>query len=331
MGARGGALRGRRGRASPPCCSRRSWPSAGPGDAFELLSAIPLLDFGDYQSLPFPLAYDGPLNTGSPGGFLSDSAESLLLFYLPLALVLALAGGARGRGAAVPARGLVAGRGRACSRSGCCTTCSRAPTLFHTAPLAVMVGGARGVGGAGARRAAAAAGAAAAVAAAGLAFARRRGRSTALWLVARDGGTPLDLPVADGVRVPERTARELEAAVRAIQARVPPGEPIYVAPRAQRPRHGRQPAALRARRPAEPDALRHPGAGRGHVGAGPARDRRRPRAHAPARRRARHRRRVTAAPEPNAAGRSSGVTLLDDYLARTYREAERYGRARASL
>jgi len=34
---------------------------------------------------------------------------------------------------------------------------------------------------------------------------------------------------------------------------------------------------------------------------------------------------VTAAPEPNAAGRSSGVRLLDDYLARRYRPGERVG------
>ena len=34
---------------------------------------------------------------------------------------------------------------------------------------------------------------------------------------------------------------------------------------------------------------------------------------------------VTAAPEPNAAGRSSGVTLLDDHLARAYRETARFG------
>ena len=34
---------------------------------------------------------------------------------------------------------------------------------------------------------------------------------------------------------------------------------------------------------------------------------------------------VTAAAEPNAAGRSSGVRLLDDYLARSYRPAGRIG------
>ncbi len=35
---------------------------------------------------------------------------------------------------------------------------------------------------------------------------------------------------------------------------------------------------------------------------------------------------LTAAPEPNRAGESSGVTLLDEYLAQAYRPAARYGR-----
>jgi hypothetical protein len=34
---------------------------------------------------------------------------------------------------------------------------------------------------------------------------------------------------------------------------------------------------------------------------------------------------LTAAPEPNRAGESSGVTLLDDYLEREYRETQRFG------
>ncbi|MEI7889833.1 MAG: hypothetical protein WCI34_05945, partial [Actinomycetes bacterium] len=34
---------------------------------------------------------------------------------------------------------------------------------------------------------------------------------------------------------------------------------------------------------------------------------------------------ITAAPEPNLAGKSSGVTLLDEYLKRSYRELARFG------
>jgi hypothetical protein len=34
---------------------------------------------------------------------------------------------------------------------------------------------------------------------------------------------------------------------------------------------------------------------------------------------------LTAFPEPNRAGESSGVRILDDYLAREYRQTERFG------
>ena len=52
---RGGALRGASPRASPALLFAPFVALAGPGDAFELLIRYPLLDFSDYQSLPFPL------------------------------------------------------------------------------------------------------------------------------------------------------------------------------------------------------------------------------------------------------------------------------------
>jgi hypothetical protein len=302
---------------------------AGPGDAFELLVRYPLLDFSDYQSLPFPLSYDGPLNTSSPGGFLSDSAESLLLFYVPLALVVALAG-ALACGAlrfrreedwwriapAVLALGMLH------------YLLARAD-LFHTAPLMVMAAilaawAAPAVrGGAAGRRGAAAARAAAAVALAGLAFATAEGLDR-VWLVARAGGTPLDLPVADGVRVPAATARDQEAAVAAIQGRVPAGAPIYVVPRrSDLVTAGNPLLYVLADRP---NPTRYDIEAPGVVTSAPVQreivadlERTRPRVVI------RDTSRVTAAPEPNAAGRSSGVVLLDDYLARTYRETDRFG------
>ena len=140
-------------RASAPpsaCASRRAhwwWPpriyvpvvaAAGLGDSFDLLVRYPLEDFSDYQSLPFPLDYDGPRNTGSPGGFLSDSAENLLVFYLPLALVLGLVG-------ALAALALRFDRERwwqlaaAVFALGMAHYLVTRADLFHTAPLAVMV------------------------------------------------------------------------------------------------------------------------------------------------------------------------------------------------
>ncbi|MGH2824847.1 MAG: hypothetical protein ACRDLY_17865, partial [Thermoleophilaceae bacterium] len=111
---------------------------AGLADSWELLVRYPIEEFGDYQSLPFPFDYDGPLNTGSLGGFLSDSAENLLVFYLPLALVLGLAGAllalaVRFRPGRWPQ---VAG---AVFALGMLHYLLVRPDIFHTAPLAVMV------------------------------------------------------------------------------------------------------------------------------------------------------------------------------------------------
>src|SRR5215216_3304434 len=108
---------------------------AGLGPSFDLLIDYPLTDFAEYQSLPFPVDYDGPLNTASIGGFLEDSAENLLVFYLPLVLVIGLTVGllavARDR---APLRIAVAvfavGMGHYLVTR---------PDIFHTAPLAVLV------------------------------------------------------------------------------------------------------------------------------------------------------------------------------------------------
>jgi hypothetical protein len=313
---------------------------AGPGDAFELLIRYPLLDFGDYQALPFPLSYDGPLNTSSPGGFLSDSAESLLLFYLPLALVLGLAG-------AIVAGALRFRRDQwqrvatAVFTLGMLHYMLARTDAFHTGPLVVMtailaawaapaLGGAAAAGGsaadtAGPRparrpRAAAVAGA---VAVAALAFAVVEGADR-VWLVLRGGGTPLALGVADGVRVPAAQARALEATVRTIRARVPPGEPIYVLPRRSDLVTAGDPLLyLLADRP---NPTRYDIEAPGVVTSAPVQreivrdlERARPRVIV------RDTSPATAAREPNKAGESSGVTLLDDYVARAYRPLERHG------
>jgi hypothetical protein len=296
---------------------------AGAGDSWELLIRYPVLDFADYQSLPFPLAYDGPLNTGSLGGFLSDSAESMLLFYLPLALVLALAGA------------LVAGALRfrreewwkvavAVFSLGMLHYLLARADAFHTGPLAVMVAvlAAWAAAALAAPRALPAA-IAAAVALGGLGYALVEGADRA-WLLARDAGTPLDLAVADGVLVPERQARELEATVRAVQARVSPGEPIYVVPRRSDLVTAGNPLlyVLAGRPNPTPYDIQAPGV----VTTAPVQreivadlERARPRVVV------RDTSPVTAAPEPSAAGESTGVTLLDDYLADAYREVERFG------
>ena len=126
------------------------------------------------------------------GGFLSDSAESLLLFYLPLALVLGLRGRAGGRRAAVHARGMVAGGGRGVrARDAALPAGARRPVPHRSAGGHGR--GARRLGGAGAaagRWAAIAAVVAAALACAGARLRGRRGRRPRLARCARAGGTP---------------------------------------------------------------------------------------------------------------------------------------------
>ena len=137
-------------------------------------------------------------------------------------------------------------------------------------------------------------------------------------------GRPLALPVADGVRVPAAEARALEETVAAIQARVPPGAPIYVLPRrSDLVTAGNPLLYVLANRP---NPTRYDIEAPGVVTSEPVQreivadlQRTRPRVVV------RDTSPVTAAREPNAAGRSSGVTLLDEYVARTYREVARHG------
>ena len=285
MGARGGALRGRGGRASPPCCSRRSSSLAGPGRRVRAADPLPAARL---RRLPVAAVPARPTTGRSTRARPAASCPTP-----PRACCCSTC------------RSRSCWRSRARSRPGALRfrraedwwrvapavfalgmlhyLLARAD-LFHTAPLAVMVGGARGVGRAGAGPRAAPPG--------------RRPRSPppALGVRGRRGRRPpLARRRATAARrstCPWPTACGARADARATSRRAVRGDPGARAagrrrstssPRAQRPRHRRQPAALRARRPAEPDALRHPGARRGHVGAGPARDRRRPRAHAPAR------------------------------------------------
>jgi hypothetical protein len=298
--------------------------AAGLGDSFDLLVRYPLEDFSDYQSLPFPLDYDGPLNTGSIGGFLSDSAESLLLFYLPLVLVLGLVG-------ALAALGLRFERQRwwqlaaAVFAVGMAHYLLTRPDAFHTAPLAVMVALLAAWALADAqrlpRRTLAVAGAG--LAAFAVAYAVVEGLDRR-WLELRADHVALRLPVADGVRVRADRREALERAVHEVQSRVPAGRPIYVATRRSDLVTSGDPLfyVLAGR----PNPTRYDIQAPGVITSAPVqreivRDLRRTRPRVVVR----FTSRVTAAPEPNRAGESTGVTILDDYLARAYRPAARAG------
>jgi hypothetical protein len=299
--------------------------AAGLGRSFRLIVRYPLVDFGKYQTLPFPLHYHGPLNTSSVSGFLTDSAENLLHFYLPLALVAGL-------GAALVALAL---RFRLDAwwqlasvvfALGMVSYLLFRADLFHTAPLAVMLSvlAAWALAGRLPLRAIPLA-AALPAAAAALALA---------WLVAegvdrrvrtiQDHGVALHLGVADGAR--DRAARvpPLEHAVRFVDARVPRGQPIYVATlRSDLVTSGNPLFYVLAERS---NPTRYDIEAPGVVTSAPVQreivrdlERARPplvvRFAAP----------ITAAHEPDRAGRSSGVRILDEYLASRYHRAAKFG------
>jgi len=287
---------------------------AGLDPSFDLLIDYPLTDFSDYQSLPFPLDYDGPLNTSSIGGFLSDSAENLLLFYVPLVLVVGLVAGV----AAVVWRREGAWRAAvAIFAVGMAHYLITRPDVFHTAPLAVMVA----VLAAWSWRAGRAW---AAVAAVVLAFTIVEGADRR-WLELRREYAPLDLSVADGVQVARAERDDLERAVAAVQERVPPGSPTYVATRrSDLVTSGYPLFYVLADRP---NPTRYDIQAPGVVTSAPVQreivadlDSTRPAAVV------RDTSPITAAPEPNKAGESSGVRVLDEYLARAYRPVAEYGR-----
>jgi hypothetical protein len=300
--------------------------AAGLGDSFDLLIRYPVEDFSDYQSLPFPFDYDGALNTSSIGGFFSDSAENLLVFYLPLALVLGLV-------ASLVALGLRFTRLRwwqlapAVFAVGMAHYLITRPDVFHTAPLAVMVA----VLGSWAiaerdeetERVRPLRIAAVGVAALAIAYATIEGVDRR-WLELRAERVELDLPVADGVRVRRDTARELERVVHDVQRHTRPGEPIYVATRrADRVTAGAPLLYVLAERP---NPTRYDIAAPGVVTTAPfqreiVRDLERRRVSTVVR----WTNPASSAPEPNRAGESSGVTLLDDYLANDFRRVRSFG------
>jgi len=291
---------------------------AGIGPAIELLVSYPLTGFRDFQSLPFPLDYAGPLNLASPAGFLRDSAEPLALFYLPAVLVAGLVAAAvvllpRARAPLVAAGLLTAlgPLGYLLART----------DLFHTAPLGVLVAMLAAWAIAAAPRRSLAV-----LPALALAYLAVQGLDRR-WLALQERTVALDLAVADGVSAAPPLAAELTRAVRAIRRRTDPGEPIYVAPRrADLVTAGFPLLYVLAQRP---NPTRYDVAQPGVVTTAPvqreivaALDRTRtplvvrwtdPR---------------SSLPEPNRGGRATGVRLLDRYLERRYRPAERIGSLR---
>jgi hypothetical protein len=304
--------------------------AAGPGTLWRALVSSSWRD-GEAWRLPFPLLYDGPLRIWPPGGLAHD-AKDLLGYELPLAGALGLLAAAATL-ALRRDRRPAAGGLSVLALGGLAYLVSRSDE-FHAPPLLlclcalvpITVGGGRAarsrraVGGGAAPSSRARVPAAVAVAAFTLIVAG----GLANRLSALGGPEELvavHLPGVPGIRVPPAEARALPPLVAFVQRHVPPGEPIYVAPRradlvtssapivhflVRRPNVLHRDALLHAR-PAEQiaivEALR--------------------RARPPAV--VRWTSPASSRPEPNERGRPSGARVLDAYLAAAYRSAARFG------
>jgi len=279
--------------------------AAGPARMWDELVGISAGD-GVWWRLPFPVLYDGPLDL--------EGLKDALGYELPLISAL----GAALCTAVILARRKVSSEaaGLLVLAAGCALYLLSRPDELHVQPLAVVVCGL-----------------------APLAAARARGvwrvvLGGVLGLVLLAGAAnrvsafmlpphlePVRLPGVPGIRVPPREAEAIPRMVARVQELVPPGEPVYVAPRrsdlvtltdplvhflVRRPNVLDRDVSLQAK-PAEQArivaALR----------------RTRPRAvirwTAPA----------SSRPEPNERGRPSGSRALDDFLAAEYRLDSRFG------
>ena len=134
----------------------------------------------------------------------------------------------------------------------------------------------------------------------------------------------IHVDVADGVKAPTAEARSLEQVVAYVRSRVPPGQPIFVAnPRHDLVKAGNPLVYVLADRP---NPTRYDVMQPGVVTTAPVQreivadlERARPRLVV------RWLSPVADDPEPNGAGRSSRVRVLDRYLERDYAEVRRFG------
>jgi hypothetical protein len=293
----------------------------GPGRLYDELIGTSLHD-RDYWTLPFPFAYHGGLDLWPPGDLARD-LKDVLGHYQPLVVALGLATGAAAALLLVRARATSAAvsAGLATFGIGSLSYLLSRTDEFHTQPLAVAlavllpaaaVHGLRGGG-----RTPRALGVAAACLFApvlGYGVANRVG---ALFDPPRMAAVHLD--AADGVEAQPAEARALERVVAIVHARVPPGEPIYLAPR-------RSDLVAYSNSILYVLADRDNAAGRDFgLLARPAAQRRivtRLRVAAP-RVVVRWTDPLSSKREPNLRGRPTGERPLDDYLRRAYRPLER--------
>ena len=286
----------------------------GPADMWDALVATELRD-REHWTLPFPLEYDGGLSPWPPGTLARD-LKDLLSFYVPVLLVA---------GAAVAALGAFLRRrelppiwAALLVLAGCFVLYLRTRTdPFHETPLLITLAVLLPLVAAQAGRR---------VAVPAVAVLALLGA----YVLANRADALLDPPrlerlaldVADGVRAEPDDAAALPDAVAAVRELAPPGEPIYVVTqRSDLVRIGHPLFYVLADRPNAMDAdfaLQTSAADQRRVVE-------RLRAEPPLAV-VRWTDPESARREPNERGEPSGSHLLDEYLARAYREYARHGR-----
>ena len=293
--------------------------ATGTSDLYEDLIGRSLEE-RDYWTLPFPLDYGGRLR-GWPPGALAEDAKDLLGFYLPLLATVGLGVAA----VAVAQRWRVerrlppAAAGLLVFALGPLAYLLSRTDEFHATPLVVTLAcllpavlASPAAGRAGKLLAAAAAVVLALLLAYGAA-----NRLSALFLP--KPAEAIDVPVADGVRAPPAEARAIERVVALVQGRVPPGEPIYVAPARSDLVAFENPLLYvlteRDNATAADVGLRAPAGEQRRIVQ--ALERSRPRVVV------RWTDPLSSKREPNPRGRPSGSRIFDDYLERRYRLVER--------
>jgi hypothetical protein len=284
--------------------------AAGPAELWDVFVAGPAREGGSW-SLDFPLVYDGPLR-GWPPRALATDLKDLLGYELPLTGVVVLAAAALTARRATPVLAglLVLAAGLLVyllsrpdeqhAQPLLIVACVLVPVALATRPQRVP----------------------AAVLVAGFALLLAGGAANRLSaLLLPPDLEPVHLEGVPGIRVPPAEARALPPMAELVQRLVPPGEPIYVAPRrsdlvtlsapivhflTDRPnvlpddvllqtRPEEQLRIVAALRRARPEAI------------------------------VRWTDPISARPEPNERGRPSGSRALDEYLRGAYRLDSRFG------
>jgi hypothetical protein len=290
----------------------------GPADAWRHLVGDSLSQ-GRYWRLPFPLDYKGDLRPWPPGDLAHD-AKDLLQFYVPLLLLIGLALAIAAIALRRRPRPEVAGL----AALGVCLVAyllSRTDE-FHATPLIIVVAALATIHVKDALQGQSQSRGLSIGLAAVLALLFAYGASNRLSaLLGPPELSAVDVAVADGVQAPPAEARAIERMVRAVQRRVPPGEPIYVVTRrsdlvrindpliyvlAERDNPARQDFGLQTGAEAQRDIVA-------------VLERSKPKVIV------RWTDPASTLREPNERGRPTGIRTLDRWLAAHYRPAERYG------